>query len=315
MENLKIEIPSPTTSTNTNVPSIKKYVDLDNVDLDNVDLDSVDLDIFQPIRVDFVKERQNRQQSNNINVYRAIMDNDMETFHKITNAHEIERVLKEINNINNIPLSLDELLENVKRDMFKCIIFAGRIAKNSSRQGSKDEALQIDVCAKTADKCGIKIENLSSVAFRAMKNEKSILSNTEFKERKINKSETLKSFDAKISGNLNGWLCAKVCYGSGGHQDNVFEEMYNYCEWVDKYYNDTNNEELFVCLIDTDLTRQFDELKNKYSHIKNLLIVNHVDFQYYLFDYNEKKKKEKTNNLYQTYGYDILDYLKNTAVI
>ena len=110
-------------------------------------------------------------------------------------------------------------------------------------------------------------------------------------------------------------MCAKVCYGSGGHQDNVFEEMYNYCEWVDKYYNDTNNEELFVCLIDTDLTRQFDELKNKYSHIKNLLIVNHVDFQHYLFDYNEKKKKEKTDNLYQKYGYDILDYLKNTAVI
>ena len=134
MDNLKIEIPSPTTSTNTNVPSIKKYSDLDNVDLD----------IFQPICVDFVKERQNRQQSNNINVYKAIMDNDMETFHKITNAHEIERVLKEINNINNIPLSLDELLENVKRDMFKCIIFAGRIAKNSSRQGSKDEALQMD---------------------------------------------------------------------------------------------------------------------------------------------------------------------------
>ena len=36
MDNLKIEIPSPTTSINTNVPSIKKYSDLDSVDL-NID--------------------------------------------------------------------------------------------------------------------------------------------------------------------------------------------------------------------------------------------------------------------------------------
>ena len=151
---------------------------------------------ISPISVDFIKERQDRQQSNNIKVFNSIMDNDMITFNQITNANEISRVLKEINVISNTLFTLDELLENVKRDIYKCIILSGRISKNSSRQGCQDEALQISVCAKTGANFNIKIDNLSSTAFRAMKNEPTILSNNEFKERKINKSETLKSFDA-----------------------------------------------------------------------------------------------------------------------
>jgi hypothetical protein len=268
---------------------------------------------FKATYVDFIKERQNIQQNNNLKVYNSIMNDDMTTFNQITNANEIERVLKEINIINNVPVSLKELLENVKRDMFKCIIFAGRIAKNSSRQGTQDEALQIEVCAKAAENFNIKIENLSSTAFRAIKNEPTILSNNEFKERKINKSETLKSFDAKISGDLNGWVCAKVCYGAGGHQDNVFEEMYNYCEWVEQYH--ANSNELFVVLIDTDLTRQFNELKEKYEKNKNILIVDHIGFQNYLKDYYIKNEKKKLNHLYGNYGYDILEYLRNSANI
>jgi hypothetical protein len=77
-----------------------------------------------------------------------------------------------------------------------------------------------------------------------------------------------------VGGIPGQWL------GNGGHQDNVFEEAHTFCEWVCKFGNTT---ELYVVLIDTDLTSQFNELKKKY-HKNNLLVVNHVDFQQYMID-------------------------------
>ena len=85
------------------------------------------------------------------------------------------------------------------------------------------------------------------------------------KEKKILKDECLKSFDGKISGKLFGWLFAKVVFGSGGHQDNVFEEADNLCCWVKKFHRDSEN--LFVILIDTDLEDKFNKLKSKYHEM------------------------------------------------
>ena len=91
--------------------------------------------------------------------------------------------------------------------------------------------------------------------------------------------------------------------------------MHNYCEWVEEYHSKINSNQLFVVLIDTDLTRQFNELKEKYEHIKNILIVDHVEFQEYLKNFYRKKNEEKLQNLYSNYGYDILEYLKTSANI
>ena len=84
------------------------------------------------------------------------------------------------------------------------------------------------------------------------------------------KDKTLKSFDAKISGVINGFMFAKIVYGSGGHQDNVFEEANNLCEWIVKFHK--NNELLFVLIIDTDLLIKFNKLKDYYKDIKNIII-------------------------------------------
>jgi len=81
--------------------------------------------------------------------------------------------------------------------------------------------------------------------------------------------------DAKISGKINGWIFAKVCMGSGGHQDNVFHEAVQYCDWAKEYGND---DEIYVALIDTDLD-WFATIKDTYKKHKNILIVNHVEFQ------------------------------------
>jgi ribosomal protein L25 (general stress protein Ctc) len=74
---------------------------------------------------------------------------------------------------------------------------------------------------------------------------------------------------------LNGWIFAKVVYGKGGHQDNVFVEAHEFGEWVLKHGND---DELYVLMIDTDLSLQFNALKKKFD-MKNIMVCNHVDFQ------------------------------------
>ena len=91
-----------------------------------------------------------------------------------------------------------------------------------------------------------------------------------------------KSFDGRIEGNLTGWIFAKVVFSSGGHQDNVFEEADILCNWVLTYMQECS--ELFVILIDTNLTEKLNVIKSKYATTKNLLIVNHFGFQTYLID-------------------------------
>lgn len=103
------------------------------------------------------------------------------------------------------------------------------------------------------------------------------------KQKNITKDKCLKSFDAKITGKINGWLSAKITFGNGGHQDNVFEEEDTLCLWWKKYYK--NKEDKLVILIDTNLEKEFITLKNKYKICKNIIITNHFEFQNYMIKY------------------------------
>jgi hypothetical protein len=214
-----------------------------------------------------------RQIENNRLVESAIMKGDMTLFSKHTNIKEVERVIKEIGT------NLDEILSKCRTEPMMTKILAGRVSKNSTRQGSKDELTQINTCDKTSEKLGIRIKNLTSTAYRPTKSGE-IVSNGDMKTRGIRKDECLKSFDAQISGKVNGWVFAKVVYGSGGHQDNVFEEADTLCDWVCRFKKDYA--ELYVILIDTDLESKFRVLKEKYTGISNLLIMDHYEFQEYL---------------------------------
>ena len=86
------------------------------------------------------------------------------------------------------------------------------------------------------------------------------------KAKDIEKNNCLKSFDAKITGKLNGYLSAKVALGSGGHQDNVFEEEDTLANWWSIYKHD--DPDFIVLLIDTDLTTQFEKLQKKYRTLR-----------------------------------------------
>lgn len=127
--------------------------------------------------------------------------------------------------------------------------------------------------------CGIEIINLTSTAIRPTKNG-IIITKKEMKEKNISKDSCLKSFDGKLLGKINGYIAAKVSFGSGGHQDNVFEEMDTLAEWWYNYKKDTD--EYLIILIDTDLEDKFNRIKLKYEICNNIQIFNHYDFQEYI---------------------------------
>ena len=155
-----------------------------------------------------------------------------------------------------------------------------QISKMASRQGTKDEAFILQKCNETISQFGVYIENLSTVAYRPTKDGR-ILTNNQYKKSGLKKNNCLKSFDAKLSGKVKGWVFAKVAYGKGGHQDNVFAEAHEFGEWVEKH---GSPDQLYIMLIDTDLTREFEALKLRFNFgINNnksrIIVCNHVDFQ------------------------------------
>jgi hypothetical protein len=226
-------------------------------------------------KIDYLNLRNERQHINNNKVINAIKSRNMNDFNDNINKKELVRVIEEIN------ISVDELINKCANDDILCKITSGRISKNASRQGTNDETLQLEMCNMTTSKLGVFVNNLTSTAFRPTKDGK-IISKGEMEDNKISKDMCLKSFDAKITGKLNGWIFAKVVMGSGGHQDNVFEEADILCNWVLNYGK--NYDELFVVMIDTDNNIKLNIIKNKYINVKNLIIVDHYDFQNFIIN-------------------------------
>ena len=224
---------------------------------------------LQIVEIDCKNLRKERQRLNNISVFENIKNNDIKSLNNNINNEELKRVLKELN------ISKEELIKLCQDNEIMNKILSGRISKNASRQGTKDEELILTTCNIISSKFGINIENLPVNTYRPTKCGKILKITT----RKT--YEYLKSFDGRITGKMNGWIFAKVCIGCGGHQDNVLEEVYIFCEWINKYKN-LHKKDTFVILIDTDL--DISQIKNKYSNISQLLIMNHIEFQKYIIE-------------------------------
>ena len=99
----------------------------------------------------------------------------------------------------------------------------------------------------------------------------------------IAKRFAFQQFDGKVQGNMSGFITSKITYDNGGHQDNVFAEIYTLCEWWNNY-KATDTNEYLIALIDTDLSRQLNALKKKYITNSNIKIFSHVEFQQYIID-------------------------------
>jgi len=129
----------------------------------------MELNYIKPVKINFYNLRKNRQQINNKNVFDLIKLNKLKELKKIINNQELKRVLEETN------LTLEILINKCKNNDILTIILSGRISKKASRQGSKDECTQIEICNKLSQKYNINIKNLSASAFRPKKRGKLLM--------------------------------------------------------------------------------------------------------------------------------------------
>ena len=238
---------------------------------------------LKPILLDFKNIRIVRQKNNNKEVYESIINNNMKKFNSSINRNEFERTLEDLQK------TQEQFLQKCREDVDFCKLASRSISKNASRQCSKDEVEQLRSCNFITEKCGVKIKKLTGTELRPTKDGK-IISKKEMTDKKILKDNCLKSFDAKIEGKMKGFISSKISFASGGHQTNVFTEQDCFAEWWVKFKKES--EDFLILLIDTDLKTEFERLKEKYNHVKNIGVFNHLEFQQYIIDkyYSEESK-------------------------
>ena len=147
----------------------------------------------------------------------------------------------------------------------------------ASRQGSKDESFVLTEIDKVTSPTGTYVRCLNNQDLRPTHDGR-LLTKMQFKllqEEGLGKYECLKSLDGIISGNFEGYIFAKIVFGEGGHQDNVFHEAAAFGQWAQQYGEEGK---IYVLLIDTDLDSKYNELKESYDS-ENIWVVNHTEFQ------------------------------------
>jgi hypothetical protein len=234
------------------------------------------------IKVDFKDIRNVRQKLNNHKVYESITSNNVDEFNKNINPKELERTIN-----NDLSTDFETFWNKCRSDDWFAKIISSKLSKLASRQGTKDEQEQIRISNLTSSKCGVNIKTLSASALRPTKN--GVIINEKYmKKKKITKDECLKSFDGEITGKIKGYISAKVAFGSGGHQDNVFNELDDLANWWREFKKHT--QEVLVLMIETDLDYKVDCLIEKYKHNNNIIIANHYSFQEFIINnyYDER---------------------------
>lgn len=201
------------------------------------------------------------------------------------NVNQLDKIIKYLN------LTEIHLLNECRNNNIISKLVSMLISKQSSRQGSLDEKFQINNLNEEFKNLNICISrNIKHLRPHCSSNR--ILSNSDLKKQNIKKSECLKSFDAIIHRNkeLLGWCFMKCCYGSGGHQDNVFIEINNFLQWVKTY---GNSEMLYLIVVDTDLKKQLDNSKELRNDLKLLNCV--VGFSDEVINFVKQKLVESSN--------------------
>ena len=234
---------------------------------------------MEPTILDCKNIRVIRQKENNDIMLRLLQSGDITLDKHYCNIKELHRLLEDLD------INEEILINKCADDLLFAKVVSRQISKMASRQGTKDEAFILQKCNETTSKVGVYIENLSTTAFRPTKDGR-ILTNKEYKQSGLKKNDCLKSFDAKLSGQVKGWVFAKVAFGEGGHQDSVFSEVHQFVEWADNY---GASDQLYIVLVDTDLNHKFAELKQKPTK-RNTLVCDHVEFQRFIINLSHKLK-------------------------
>ena len=221
-------------------------------------------------QTDLSQIRQTRQFITNQSLAEVLCYTDFEEsdLKKYINFKSLDR-LAELSNY-----TRQEVYDDCKDNYTYALSVAHGCAILASRQGSKDESFVLTQIDKHTSQNGIYVKPLNNQDLRPTKDGR-LFTLKEYKKSGLSKLDCLKSIDGVISGKVEGYVFAKIVFGEGGHQDNVFHEAAQFADWVQQY-GDTNK--IYVLLIDTDLTNKYNELVRKYDN-NNLWVVNHVEFQ------------------------------------
>lgn len=225
------------------------------------------LELGIDITTKLVEQRNERQEINNNNAYNAIKENSKKPNKDKINENALERLLTftEYANLEEIKKDRENLEDNIMK------ISALYIAKNASRQGTKDEGLQLD-----------NINILQDYGITICKDGKQ----KPIKGGGIRKSgkkqiDELKTIDFFIKHNEKeiGYITAKVSADKGGHQDNVLAEISQFCDWASIQQKSDTDKKCYVVLYDTNnSTDSISEIKITYKN-DNLIITNTSNFK------------------------------------
>ncbi len=106
-------------------------------------------------------------------------------------------------------------------------------------------------------------------------------------------ADELKSIDFLISYKDKdiGYITAKVCLGSGGHQDNVLDELIQYCEWSQIQLKSDNNKVYVILYDNLNTSNLYNDIKKKYKN-DHILFTNtqkfKIDFVNWFSSYYKK---------------------------
>ena len=219
--------------------------------------------MFQANILDLRSDRQD------LNYKLAIESN----FEQCVNKKAFDRLCK------NLGMTKQQVVQKALQDKPFAIVVAMAVAINASRQGTKDESVIIQGISREVKKHGIDIRKYTTNEKVPIRESSHVLSRAQAK-RKYDSHLLMKSFDfgGKICHNKKIEGFAKVCTGTGGHQDNVFHEASEFLKWAAAH---GNTDTVYVALIDTDQKKLTNNLKRLEQELgkQNLWVVNHKELQ------------------------------------
>jgi len=215
-----------------------------------------------------------------LRVHRQTKNYDLAIESNFNIAHINSKAMQRVSNFVGRPQK--ELIADVAKDEFTAKLLAMIVSLNASRQGTKDEGMVIEGVAGALSLSGVSIRKLSVDEKIPIRGTPQILSRKEAR-RDYDKIDLLKSFDffgqiEETNQKIFGF--AKICLGSGGHQDNVYHETREVVDWCREF---GAKENLYVFMIDTnDKSGKFDRLETEVH--KNIWMCNHRTFQQRIYN-------------------------------
>jgi hypothetical protein len=226
-----------------------------------------------------VEQRNERQEHNNKLAYDAIKLNPKKPNDNNINDKALDRLLT-YTNYNN----LDEMIKD-KNNHEEIIIKISSlyIAKNASRQGTKDEDLQLE-----------NINKLQEYDIAIIKDGKQKpIKGGGIRKFGKKQADELKSIDFVIKYKTEeiGYITAKVTSGGGGHQDNVLDEITQFCDWSLIQQQNDKQQKVYIVLYDSmNTSKLFNDIKKKYKNT-NLILTDTKKFKCDFLNWFNNKNK------------------------